>query len=70
MINEFLAPPAVIEAFTQVVGELSTLLLEAAPARGASTSSSLAAVIPTATPTSGVQALDQVRAERAVSAQR
>lgn len=68
MINEFMAPSAVIEAFTQV-GELSARLLEAAPARGASTSASLTAAIPAATPTPRVQALDQVRAELAVRAQ-
>jgi hypothetical protein len=69
MINEFTAPPAVIEAFTQAVGELSARLLDAAPARGASTSASVAAAIPAATPTPRVQALDQVWAELAVRAQ-
>jgi D-alanyl-D-alanine carboxypeptidase len=69
MINEFIAPPAVIEAFTQAVGELGAWLLEAAPARGASTSASLTAAIPAATPTPRVQALDHVRAELAVRAQ-
>jgi hypothetical protein len=51
MINELLATPTVIEAFTQVVGELSARLLEAAPAGGVSTSASLAAAIQAATPT-------------------
>jgi D-alanyl-D-alanine carboxypeptidase len=69
MINEFIAPTAVIQAFTQVVQELSARLLEAAPVDGASTSASLAAAIPAATPTLRVQALDRVRAELAVSAQ-
>jgi len=69
MINEFIAPTAVIEAFTQVVAELSARLLEAAPAGEASTSASLAAAIPAATPTATAQALDQVRAELAVRAQ-
>jgi D-alanyl-D-alanine carboxypeptidase len=69
MINEFIAPPAVIETFSQVVRELSARLLDAAPAGGASTSASLRAAIPAATPTATASALDQVRAERAVQGQ-
>jgi D-alanyl-D-alanine carboxypeptidase len=69
MINVFIAPTAVIEALTQVVGELSARLLEAAPARGASTGAYLPAAIPARTPTPTAQALDQVRAELAVRAQ-
>jgi D-alanyl-D-alanine carboxypeptidase len=51
MINELFAPTAVIEAFLQVVRELSARLLGAAPVRGASTGPSLRAAIRAATPT-------------------
>jgi D-alanyl-D-alanine carboxypeptidase len=69
MINQLFAPTALIQAFDQVVRELSARLLEAAPVRGASTSASQRAVIRAATPTATTPVLDQVRAERAVQAQ-
>jgi D-alanyl-D-alanine carboxypeptidase len=69
MINEFIAPTAVIQAFTQVVRELNVKLLEAAPVHGTSTSASLPGSIPAVTPTPTVPALDQVRAELTVRPQ-
>ena len=69
MINEFIAPTAVIQAFTQVVRELNVKLLEAAPLHGTSTSASLPVTIPAVTPTPTAPALDQVRAELTLRAQ-
>jgi D-alanyl-D-alanine carboxypeptidase len=69
MINEFIAPTAVIQAFTQVVRELNVKLLEAAPVHGTSTSASLPGSIPAVTPTPTAPALDQVRAELTVRPQ-
>jgi hypothetical protein len=69
MINEFIAPTAVIQAFTQVVRELNVKLLEAAPVHGTSTSASLPGSIPAVTPTPTASALDQVRAELTVRPQ-
>jgi len=69
MINQLFVPTALIQAFDQVVRELSARLLEAAPVRGASTSASQRAAIRAATPTATTPVLDQVRAEWAVQAQ-
>jgi hypothetical protein len=69
MINELIAPTAVMGAFDQTWMAIAGRLLEAAPAGRASTSTALAAAIPAGTPTPTAQALDQLRAELAVRAQ-
>jgi hypothetical protein len=61
MSNELFATQAVYDAFTQVVGELSARLLEAAPVHEASTSASPRAVIPAGSPTPSAQAPDLCR---------
>jgi D-alanyl-D-alanine carboxypeptidase len=68
MINEFIAPTAVMAAFDQTWMAIAGRLLEAAPVRGASTSTALAAASRAGTPPPTARALAQVRAELAVRA--
>ena len=67
MINEFIAPTAVIEAFTRVIEELSARLLEGAPVGGSSTRRSLRAAVQAGESAHTAQAL--ARAGMAVQAQ-
>jgi D-alanyl-D-alanine carboxypeptidase len=62
MINEFLAPTAVVEAFTQTWMAIAARLLEGAPVGVASTGASLRAASRAGSPTPSAQALDRMRA--------